>query len=181
MGCKKRKKKRAPQRKFKITCNNCKADLNDSQFKLASVTKCQFYSCETKQFDQCLSISNVWIESNTCVCLTSRPCWTGQRDRILKKGGWKFLERIRAPLQTVRRKGFFFTWNISCCWRWPRRAEGRCRVWSSWSKSGKPYFWHIWNTLSVYCRFGLDWWNLFIYCHHWCLPFSPLQDNETLI
>ena len=47
-GVQKKKGKWAPQRKFKITCNNGKADLNDSQFKLASVTKCQFYSCETK-------------------------------------------------------------------------------------------------------------------------------------
>ena len=31
---------------------------------------------------------------NTCVCLTSRPCWTGQRERILKKEDSGFLGRI---------------------------------------------------------------------------------------
>ena len=63
--------------------------------------------------------------------------WTQRTDS--KKRRWKFPGRISLGYFPYCKKKKCLTWNISCCWQWPRREEGKCHVWSSWSRWGKPY------------------------------------------
>ena len=137
------------QKMKELTCDNGKADLIDSWSNLhrwQNKKQCYFVlSCQTIWKYLCVSYFSALLN------------WTQRTDS--KKRRWKFPGRISLGYFPNCKKKKCLTWNISCCWQWPRTAEGRCRVWSSWSKSSKPYFLQIWDTLNM--------WEFILYIQLW--------------
>ena len=132
----------------RLTCDNGKADLRMIQNKI-SISKYVLLSFLVRWFQYlCMSHFTTllnWAERTD----SEKGRWKFLGWKFLGwKLGWKFLRwrflgRIRflgrGVLDRNCKKKKCSTWNISCCWRWPRTEEVKCRVWSSWSKSGKPY------------------------------------------